>query len=306
MKNIAFIVNGKISFQGRLKRQIHRAFPNDYKITIYVTEPDVNGITLTSRAINEGSTHIICVGGDGTLNEVANGVMESRKTLSEGDSNNLRMGVLPHGTGNDFAKSINVKFNLTELKERIDQDQFNVIDLGLVKFQNLSGHDASRYFINIVDVGIGGIVSKRVNKSPKWIGAFAAYQLAIIRSLISYRHQAIKASADTKIYTGRVLNYIVANGKYFGSGLGIAPDARPDDGMFALVIIGKVSLGFYLKSLSDIKKSKHIKHPHVFYEEAREVNIESEKPLPIDMDGEYVGNTPMRVRMVEKAIRFIR
>ncbi|CAN5528808.1 diacylglycerol kinase family lipid kinase [soil metagenome] len=305
MKKIAFIVNGKIKPRKGLIKAIQANFKGDYNLGFFITELSNGATRLTLRAIKENFTVIICVGGDGSLNEVANGIMEAKQVLSTAAFEQLRTGVLPYGSGNDFAKTIDVDFDIPLLKTWIDSDRHKELDLGLVKFTNLSGTEETRHFINIADVGLGGIVSRWVNESSKWLGAEIAYQWAIIRSLISYRHQPVKARADSLIYTGKVMNYIVANGKYFGSGLGVAPDAMPDDGIFSIVIVGEISLAFYLKSLSDIRKCKRIKHPQVFYEQAKEILVESEVPQPIDMDGEYIGNTPMKIKMVPKAIRFI-
>jgi len=305
MKKIAFIINGKTKSHRRVIKKIGKQFSKGYILKFFITQPDKNGSQLAINALKLDFTHLICVGGDGTLNEVANGIMESRKFFSESKFNAIRIGVLPYGTGNDFAKSINSSFDLPILKNRIDTDQFKQLDLGLAKFKDLSGNDAARYFINITDVGLGGLVVKRVNSSTKLFGSFIAYQWAIIRSLVTYRHQTIKSSADTTIYTGKILNYIIANGAYFGSGLAIAPDAKPDDGIFSLVIVGRVSLFFYLKSLRAIKNGLHIQHPEVFYQQAKEINIESNVPHPIDMDGEYVGNTPLKIKMIEKAVKFL-
>jgi diacylglycerol kinase (ATP) len=304
MKKIAFIINGKIGGQRKLVEKLNGNFVGDYHLDFLITDSK-GAIPLTVKAIENGFTHIISIGGDGSLNEVVNGVMNVKDGVSPEIFSQLRIGVLPYGTGNDFAKTIGASFNLPHLKSWIDKDRFREIDLGLVKFKNLSNKDESRYFVNITDVGLGAHVVKRVNALPKWLGGSVAYQLAIISTLISYRLQAVRASADSSIYTGKVINYIVANGKYFGSGMGIAPDALPDDGMFSIVIVGDVSLAFYLKSISDIKKGKRIEHPQVFYNEAKEVLVESDIPQPIDMDGEYIGNTPMKIKMIPRCVQFI-
>ena len=304
MKKIAFIIHGRIRGQKSLEKKIKENFRGEFELQFFIT--DARGATpLTVAAVQKQFTYIICIGGDGTLNEVVNGMMQGKQVIPQEEFDQLRIGVLPFGTGNDFAKTIGASFNLPLLKKGIEEDKFKEIDLGLVKFKSLSGDDATRYFINITDVGLGALVVKKVNELPKWLGGSVAYQWAIISTLFSYRLQSVKASADTKIYTGKVINYIVANGKYFGSGMGIAPDAKPDDGILSVIIVGNVSLPFYLKSVSDIKKSKHIKHPQVFYEQAKEIVVESDVSQPIDMDGEYVGNTPMRIRVVEKAVKVI-
>ena len=132
------------------------------------------------------------------------------------------------------------------------------------------------------------------------------YQKGILTALLTYKNQPVKVRANTFDYEKSVMSLIVANGRFFGGGMGVAPDARVDDGLFSVVIIGEISTLVYLKNLGEIRKSRKIEHPELKYLSASEILIESRSgPLPIDMDGEFIGYTPVKMKVIPAAIRFI-
>lgn len=138
------------------------------------------------------------------------------------------------------------------------------------------------------------------------MGATLTYQRAILTTLLTYKNQPVRAKADGFTYEGSIMNFIVANGKYFGSGLGIAPDAVADDGEFSVVILGEISLTDYIKNLGSVQKCRKISHPGLHYKSAKEVFIDSPAgPLAIDMDGEFIGYSPMKVSITPAAVRFL-
>lgn len=306
MPAIAFIFHGRISNYQNIFNDLQKTFGALYQIKSYVTQSAGHAVTLAQQAIAEGCAHIICVGGDGSLNEVANGLMKAKQTLSSDAWSSIRMGVLPMGTGNDFVKTVNAPKNAEGLKQLIEIDSYKTIDLGLVEYFNKTGGKQTRYFINITDVGMGGVVAERLSRYSKWMGATLTYQRAILTTLLTYKNQPVKVRADSFSYEGNIMNFIIANGKYFGSGLGIAPDAVADDGTFSVVILGEISLLDYFRNLGNVQKCRKISHPDLHYKTAKEVYIESPVgELPIDMDGEFIGYSPMKVSVVSAAVRFL-
>lgn len=307
MANIAFIFHGKIKNRKNIFSSIHKHFNSRHKFKLVFTERAGHSVLLAQKAVVEGFTHIICVGGDGSLNEVVNGIMKVKANVSNNRWSDIRLGVLPMGTGNDFAKSLNVSKDIEDLKRTIESDSFKVIDLGFAEYHNTSGEKQHRYFINITDVGMGGMVAERLSRYAKWMGTTLTYQRAILSTLLTYKNQSVKATSDTFVYEGKVMNFIIANGKYFGSGLGIAPDAMTDDGEFSVVIFGEISLLDYIKNLREVQKCKKISLPGLQYKSAREVYIESPSPgsLPIDMDGEFIGYAPVKLSIVPAVIKFL-
>jgi diacylglycerol kinase family enzyme len=210
------------------------------------------------------------------------------------------------GTGNDFARTINMSANVSLLKKNIDADYYELIDLGLAHFIDSKGFPSSRFFINITDIGIGGVIAQKLISSSRRMSSFLTFQRAIISTLMSYRKQHVHIEADSFHYDGAVMNVVIANGKFFGSGMGIAPEALPGDGLFSVVIIGKVTMLDYIKLLGEVRKCKKIKHAGFTYKIATKISLDSPGiSLPIDMDGEFIGYSPMSIEIVHHAIKFI-
>ncbi|HSY77791.1 MAG TPA: diacylglycerol kinase family protein [Bacteroidia bacterium] len=303
MKKIAFIIHGKIRRKQNIISELESTFQGNYKLSFLISEYSGHAIDLSFKAAQEGFNYIICLGGDGSLNEVVNGVMQAKEQNKELI---IKVGVLPYGTGNDFIKTTKSPQSFSGMKKLIDENLSKEIDLGLVQFKNKAGLHDSRYFINIADVGIGGIVVQNIGSYSKALGANITYLAAIFNTLLSYRNQPVKAIANGFTFEGKIKNFVVANGKYFGSGIGIAPDAEIDNGKFAIVILGEVSLIQFLKLSFTFKKCRKIIHPQIIYKTAEEITIDSmSSPQPIDMDGEFIGYTPMSIRIQPGTLTFL-
>lgn len=304
MKKITFIIHGQLRRRNSLTEKIHLVFGKSFEPDFKITTHRGHAIELSSTAVKEGSDCIICVGGDGTLNEVVNGVMQASPETEK--RKNIRVGLLPYGTGNDFSRSVTVTRSFVTLLKYIVSDHYREIDLGEAFYVNRSGSAEKRFFINITDVGIGGYIVRLLDSSSKRFGSFITYQTAIIRAFFRFRKQPLKVWADGWEYEGKAMELLVANGKYIGGGLCIAPGARPDDGKFLVALGGDISLWDYLKNLHSIWQGEEIDHPEAYYHSAEKVRVDSlTTPLPIDMDGDFVGFTPLEVSILPKAIRFI-
>ena len=305
MKQITFILHGKIKHRDKLIASVKGVFGSSASLTFISTEHPDHSVELARNAAEGGATHIICVGGDGSLNEVVNGVMQFAHSNPNGTAS-IKIGVLPHGTGNDFARTMCVAFDIAALKKLIDEDSFRTIDLGYTSFTGKNGNPATRYFVNISDVGIGGAIAHDLSNSSRFFGSFVTYQKALLKGMLSYKNKPVKVTADTFNYERSIMSLVVANGRFFGGGMGIAPDALPDDNLFSVVIIGPVSILTYLLNMGKIRKSVKIEHPELKYLSASQILIESpEVPLPIDMDGEFIGFTPVTMKIAPAAINFI-
>lgn len=304
MKKIAFIAHTKVRQLNKLFGELQQTFSGSYQLHFYETQYAGHAVTLACEAVLSGATYIICIGGDGSMNEVANGVM---KAMGNGTPRQpVFVGLLPNGTGNDFAKTVCVTKSAIALKQYIDAGQYKPVDLGKVSFVNPKGEAANRYFINITDIGMGGVAAERISGYSKFGGATFTFQRAIISTLLTYKRQVIEAVTDTFSYKGEVLNFIIANGKYFGSGLGIAPTANAGDGLFSVVVIGKVSLLDYLMNLGTVRKCRPLSHPQVQYHTATTIAVNGTTvPQAIDMDGEFIGYSPMQVSMAAGALNFL-
>jgi len=295
---ITFILHGKLKSASALKAKISSLFAKGYDLHFKTTDKETGAKNSTIEATKESNDIIIICGGDGSINEMVNGYISSFQT------NSVKFGILPLGTGNDFAKSLGVKNNLKELKELIEKDQ--VIDVSVFKmdYLNKSKQASSRYFVNVADIGIGGFVAENVGNSSKLLGANFTYIKAIVSSFIKYKKQPVALTSDSFNWSGPVLSLCMCNGKYFGSGMCIAPDAQIDDDQLQLTILGNVSLMDYLKNMSNIKKGHKIKHKEVTYTSVHNCKIESKGiPCPIDMDGEFIGYTPIEVNLAKMTMK---
>ncbi len=306
MARIACILHGKIPRKKRLIEGLKRSLDENHEITILMTTHHGHAIALAEQVLNNGHTHIIAVGGDGTINEIVNGIMNSRVHLDTETWAKIRLGIIPKGTGNDFVKSLRLPADLNGMRSLIKEDQYRAVDLGLVSFRTKEHQEASRYFANITDLGLGGVVAEQLSRSSKWMGKTLTYQLSIIRTFLSYKHQAVSVATDSWKYAGRIMNLIIANGQYFGSGLGIAPEASVTDGLFDVIVVGEISVLDYVKNLPRLRNSIPIQHPEVRYHTATELTINSpDHQLPIDMDGEFIGYAPMKVSIIKGAVKIL-
>lgn len=273
---------------------------------MFPTSHSGHATQLAREALLNGNTIIACAGGDGSLNEVVNGMMQAFQQGPSILKEQARLLIIPRGTGNDFVKTIKSPFDVSDLLTLLRKDSYSLTDLGLARYTDTAGKEIERYFLNITDVGMGGEVAEKLSGYSKWMGSFLTYQRAILTTLITYRHRSVQAKIDGKSFSGTVMNFIVANGKYFGSGMGIAPDANPCDGLLDIVILGKISLLDYIRNLKAVQTCSRIVHPELTYTRASEIEIHSaEGPMAIDMDGELAGYSPLHIRLVPAALRLI-
>lgn len=306
MTRIAFIMHGRIRGKQQLRTSIEESSKGKYQVAIMETEHPGDSFPLAVMALDKGYTHLVSVGGDGSLNEVINGYMSVAAGWMEKARNKIRITTLPMGTGNDFARTIGAPSTLAGLFDSVDKDNCQQVDLGLASYTNVDGGPAKRFFINITDIGLGGVVVEKAHRYPAWPGKKFNYQRGIISTLLTYRHREVSIQADTFSEQGRMMSLIIAKGKYFGSGLGIAPDASPSDGQFSIVSLGQVSILDYFRHLKTIRQCERVVHPQVTYRTARMITIEgSSGQLPIDLDGDFAGYTPLDIRICPAAVRFL-
>ena len=257
-----------------------------------------HAIQLAKKATESGCDYLIAVGGDGTLNEVINGVLQSKVPASEYPT----IALLPHGSANDFARTAGVSNSIEELMALIQSDATQKIDLGKIVIQKTQ---ETRYFLNIAGIGLGPEVVQSLEGSSSRFGPGFNYFKHIIKGFLSYRKKEISCTSSTWQWKGMLLQMAVANGRYYGNGICTAPDAKLTDGQFQVAIFGNLSLWDYLKNMGNLKKGVKINHPEVSYYEADEVELNSKDACGIEADGEYVGLAPATIRVLPKAIRFL-
>ncbi len=298
MKSIGWIVHGRLErSRSWIHLLSHLTSDAEFKHEILYTEFAGHGIALSQEYCNRDLTAIVAVGGDGTINECVNGVMQSGKSIP--------LGIVAMGTGNDFVKSLQLVGKWDEIKRALIDSTHVMVDLGKASFVNREGHLDQRYFINVLDIGIGGEVVQRIANSNRRLGPFLTYQKSILATLLSLKRPNVQWQNDVNYRDEKTLMLAIANAKWFGSGLGIAPVADVQDGILEVIHLGDITVWDYFKQLPHLRKGKFLKHPEIRYEKARHVRVFTPN-MPIDCDGEFIGFTPLMVQMIPHSIRILR
>lgn len=304
-ERIAFIVNPNAGMgsTGRAWPEI-RAQARDRlgPFRSHLTRGPGDAIRLTRAAILRGVEIVVCVGGDGTLNEVLNGFMGERGPLSRG----TQVGYIPRGTGCDFIKTVSIPADLHRGLDLIRRRRTRSIDVGRVKYRDHRGASACRYFHNITSFGLGGEVDERVNRTTKALGGFLSFIWATLISLLIYNKKRIRLQSDNGL-DGRVTswNVAVANGQYHGGGMWVAPRARVDDGLFHVTVVGDLSLAEVFRYLPQLYNGKILELKKVSSHECRRLVASSAQPVLLDVDGEQPGRLPAVLEIVPQSLPII-
>lgn len=292
---LLFIIKGIIKNKQKVIDNINSTF-NDIDYTVCETVFPAHAIELAKK-LSPKHTHVVAIGGDGTLNEVVNGILASGTLPS--------LAFYPSGTANDYSASVNCPDTLSELKESIKASRTIPIFLGKGYYKDIHGFDAERYFINIADIGIGGDVVQRVNDDKSNISAGLKFFKNIVITFFDFQSHNVKTIINNKELDEKMLSLVVAKGKYFGGRIGIAPHANPTKNELSIVKIGDISILEYLKKLPKLKRGETIVHKDLEYYTTSELEITTDIPSPIDMDGELVGYTPIKFETYNTPINFI-
>jgi YegS/Rv2252/BmrU family lipid kinase len=255
--------------------------------------------TVAREALRSGRERIVAVGGDGTLNEVLNGFFDEHgKPLGDG----AVLGVIPSGTGGDFRKSAAIPRGTAEAVALLSSKAAAIIDAGRLDF----GDGTRRHFINIADCGIGGEVVARVNRNRFKGGGSrgtAVFLWESMAALMTFGGRPVRVSIDGERYVGTVQSVVVANGRFFGGGMHVAPRAVLDDGAFDVVIVESMGRLRSLSSMPSLYRGRHLGRPGVIHRRATVVGIEAiDDPLLFDVEGEQVGQTPAVITCLPGAI----
>jgi YegS/Rv2252/BmrU family lipid kinase len=298
------IVNPE-SNKGRTRRrwaQIKEAlkvFLKEFKYEF--TEKPSQAIDISRAAIREGSELIVGVGGDGTMNEIANGFFEG-KTLINPKS---VMGIVPSGTGCDFIRSLHIPSNLRRAMEVITQAPSPAIDIGIARFRTPGGSEKERYFLNVADFGFGGEVLERMDQTRAKRKA-ASYLKSALATFMHYKNKRIKIKVDgEEIPQGEYLIGAISNGRIFGKGMKIAPNALLDDELFDIILVRGMKVWEFLRNVWKIYAGTHLSHPKISSIQGKKIEAIAEDPdekILIEIDGEQVGKLPATFEIVPRAL----
>ncbi len=260
----------------------------------------------TRDAVRTGVGVVIAVGGDGTLSEVIRGYLDGDGRAINPEAS---VGLLPSGTGSDFRRSLESTTSGDLVRALVDR-RTSLIDAVLASYINEAGRPESRCYINLASFGLGGDVVKFVNERralfPKWVGGRTRFVLGALRALADYRCTRTEIVLDNERRIAIESNLIVvANGKFAGGGMMLAPHAEIDDGWLDVTLTDGAGRFDVIKELRRIGRGGLLENPKVSQARAKEVVVTSENPLAIDIDGEMVGYTPATMKVLPGAVRFV-
>jgi diacylglycerol kinase (ATP) len=207
------------------------------------------------------------------------------------------------GTGGDFIRTLGIPRGLDEALDVAGGGRTAAIDLGRTTVRTWAGRDGTTWFANIASAGMSGAVAKRVNETGGALGGKLSYAWSTIAVFARWRNTDVEVTVDDERRSGPMHEVIVANGRYLAGGMKICPDADPADGFFDVLLIGDVTKRDLALSLPKIYRGTHLPHPKAELLRGRTVVVDSPESLPVQLDGEQPGTTPVRFELVPRALR---
>ncbi len=258
---------------------------------------------IVRQALNEGAAGIAVMGGDGTFSEAACGFFDEDGVPADTDA---WLGLLPCGTGGDFSRTLGIRDDPVGSARRMLEIEPRPIDCGWIKYVSHEGTPTGRAFLNIASFGAAGLVDKYANEGPKWIGGTPAFLLATVRALARYRAKTVRVTVDgAEPEVHAVTNVAVANGRYFGGGMHIAPEAAIDDGVLDIVTILATPLVNQARYGHRMYDGTVLSVPFVEHRRGRRIVAESvdDDEVLLDVDGEAPGRLPATLEIHPGVLR---
>lgn len=265
------------------------------------TERKGQAVDLAKNAIKEGFRKIISIGGDGTLNEVVNGVFSQDNCPSK----EITIGLIPVGTGNDWGRMFGIPLVYEGAVQVIRENKQMLHDIGIISYYN-GDKKENRYFINIAGLGFESVVVRKTNhQKEKGKSSKAIYLYNLLSSLISYRNTEAEIIVDGQKSTARIFSINVGNGKYCGGGMRQTPDALPNDGLLDITVIKDLGKLEVIRSLKILYDGTILSHPKVDGYRAAKLAVNSGSLLYLEADGESLGHTPAEFGIIPSAINIV-
>lgn len=274
--------------------------------TVAFSKHQGDAIDIAERAANAGRTFIIACGGDGTINEVANGILRSGK--------DVELGIMPSGTGGDFRRTLGLPLTNREAAVSLRTGVTKKIDVGKVTFTDLAGNPASRYFLNVSSFGLASSIIRRVKSARvfDWLPVEslrgrANFAVSTLQEILRLDPVSIRVRLDDgEERTVQTINFCIANARYFGGGMMIAPDAKLTDGLLDVVNIGDIGTIKIIINAHTLYRGTHHQLREVHGTLAGKIEVSSADPsieIRLETDGELPGRLPAVYEIVPRALR---
>ncbi len=270
-------------------------------ITVNFTEAKGHAVHLTGEAVRNGCRNIITIGGDGTLNEVVNGIFMNKAC----PSTDVTIAMIPVGTGNDWGRMFGIPLDYEKAVSIIKEGKVMLHDIGMVNYFN-EAENKNRYFINIAGLGFESVVVKRTNyQKDRGHSGKTIYFYNLLMSLLSYKNTRAEIIVDGEKKSADVFSINVGNGKYCGGGMRQTPDAVPDDGLLDVTVINGIGKFEIIRSLKMLYDGTILTHPKIDGYKCRNLKVSSESLLWVEADGESLGHTPAEFSIIPAGINIV-
>lgn len=274
------------------------------------TERGRHATEIAAQAHADGRQIVVAVGGDGTIHEVVNGLMQAR----EGDHADAgpALGIVGQGTGGDFRRTLGLEHRLDRYCQAIAAGVTRPADVGRFSYRSDGGESRTAYFNNILSVGMGGLVDRYVANDSQRFGGTVAYFMASLRALVEIDLGVLRCTVTSGESVREVelksRMLAICNGRFFGGGMEVAPMASLDDGVFHVVSLGGGPKLRYVLSSMSIYSGEHVHKPDVEVFTCSSIDVELantgiRERFPLDVDGEPLGTLPISVQVVPNALR---
>jgi diacylglycerol kinase (ATP) len=254
-------------------------------------------VELAAGAARDGARLVVAVGGDGTVNETVNGILAAESAETP------ELATIPFGTGTDFIRTFGIPKNTDGAIELLRSGSTRPIDAGRVEYRAWDGSAGRGWFVNAASAGMSGAVARRANASSKALGGKASFLWATLAVFAGWHNTDVAVEVDGERREGRMLDVIVANTAYLGGGMKMCPEAKPDDGVFDVLLIGDITKRDLALTLPKVYRGTHLPHPKAELLRGRMISVEAPAALPVELDGEQPGTTPARFEIRPQALR---
>lgn len=284
------------------------AFP---QAEVQFTHGPRDAVRIAADAQARGQQLVVAVGGDGTVHEVVNGLLADGlpTEVAHAAERRAALGILPSGTGCDFARGLGIGPGFERALEQLVEGEARVIDVGRIEStRGAANAPQAEWFNNVASLGVTGEVVERITRSRKWFGTKPTYLWAAVCALLRYRNARVRWFLDeAEAVEQRIKAIAVANSAYFGGGMCIAPEARPDSGAFQVAVFGDLGRLEAVRRLGETYRGARIEHDDIHYHDGCTLRVEAagRRAVEVELDGEAWGPLPARFTLVPAALRVI-
>jgi len=265
------------------------------------TEKKLQAIEFARNAVSDGFRKIIAVGGDGTLNEVINGIFTQQSCPGK----DISVGMIPVGTGNDWGRMFGIPLVYEAAVDLIKKNKLLLHDVGVLTYYNGS-EQHRRYFINIAGLGFEALVVRKTNRQKdKGRSNQTIYFFNLLTSLIAYKKTEVVLDIDGKQHSAKVFSINVGNGRYCGGGMRQTPEALPDDGLLDITVIREMGRIEIIKNLKILYDGTILSHPKVDGYRGKNLKVTASSVLYAEADGESLGHTPVEFSIIPAAVNVV-